>query len=358
MAYGIGAMARGLAVGQDQVYRDRDNRKMMGMREETHQAGMEAHDTNMAAAKQQSQIRTSDSEWAGEVRQNQRVQWQQQQQELEQREALKQAMLKAEVTGDPTPLVEVFNATTDGLIQSFEPTKNGFEFQSSSGDKFELGREELMGLGASLLQPGKLTELRQAALSANQERAHDLRMEQLKRGEWGTDADGNRAFREAGESYTASPEMNADKIPADVATNQYVARVMGITEAEALQFRQTMRGKSPADAIQEIARSIQDNSMAAMRLGNEPEKIYAEAARIYETLPQQSFGIQSKRGGSKGAGGQGSAGGAPADTDVDAIAAQAKAKIAEGVSPDAIRNRLKERGFSDQKINQIMSAAR
>jgi len=98
--------------------------------------------------------------------------------------------------------------------------------------------------------------------------------------------------------------------------------------------------------------------MASMKLGNDVEKIYAEAARIYETLPQQSFGIQSQRGGPQGSGGQGSAGVAPADTDIDAIAAEAKAKIAEGVSPDAIRNRLKERRFSDQQINQIMSAAR
>lgn len=356
MAYGIGAMARGLAAGQDQVFQDRDSRQMMGMRQE-------AHDQGMAVSKQAMETRASDAEWAAKVRERQGQQWAIQDQERETAERMKQALLSAEVSGDPTPLVEVYNEITGGLIQSFEPAGEGFVFIDRSGNKFELAREELMGFGASLLQPGKLTELRQAALAAERERLARIESESLKQGEWGTDADGNRAFRRPGQSYQPAPEMGADKVPAEVATNRYFAEVLGITEAEAINFRARMRDKSAGEAIQDIAKMIQDNSQASMRLGNDPVRIFAEAQRIYESMPQnRDFGIQSNAGRNQGpgpqGGNQGPGGGAAAEIDIDSIAQQAQAAIRAGASPNAIRDRLKERGFNDQQIQQIMGPVR
>lgn len=341
MSYSIGAMASGLAQGQSQTIQDRRNRAA-DMR------AQQAHEMNIQLSQQTMGQREDDSAWAKRVREREMGQWKANDEQQRMSAAIQEAMLQAEVSGDITGLVKAYNEITGGAIRQFEPTETGFKFYSQDGSVTELEREDVMGFGASLLQPGALTQIQQARASSRADREASLQSEAMKQGEWATDAEGNRSFRMPGDSFRPSPTEGGGREPAEVTTNRYYAQALGITEAEAIKFRNNMSGKTPQEQIMEIADLISNNPREVRELDG-ASGILQRATEIYNQMSsvRQGFSIQGNQGDSDQSNQQ-------ANADLTEEIAGAQAALDAGATPDQIRSLLQSQGATDQEIAAIM----
>lgn len=180
MSIGMGYMAAGLNQGleqkrqrerqqtQDQMVQERHGLQMdqaqQGLQQanELHPLRMEQAQTGLQASQQRMTQGAESHQMAMDMHQ-------QQQSEAQQQKALNAALMRLEVGNDPSELF-AFGEQLGVITEPPKQVEGGWEINGQVYPK-----EDLMGLGAALMQPGALTQMRQQReqqqAQAEQERA-------------------------------------------------------------------------------------------------------------------------------------------------------------------------------------------
>ncbi len=147
-----------------------------------------------------------------------------------------------------------------------------------------------------------------------------------------------------------------------------LAKAKDIPEGQAWDIIVQSGRQPPEQAISRIASSLIGTAdVLNPKYADDPRQAYADATEIYNELrkaDQQDDG----RGGTRGpagdlSGGQGGPGGGLMDQaggnqkpPIDAAASEARNALNAGADPIAVEQRLRETGYSEQEIQQVMGS--